>query len=75
MQFFIQLISGLAVGCIYALIAIGFSMIYRALGLVNFAQSEIMMLGAFMGYSILKVFPELPFFLVLILAALITGIV
>jgi branched-chain amino acid transport system permease protein len=75
LQFFIQLISGLAVGCIYALIAIGFSMIYRALGLVNFAQSEIMMLGAFMGYSILKVFPELPFFLVLILAAFITGII
>jgi branched-chain amino acid transport system permease protein len=75
LQFSIQLISGLAVGCIYALIAIGFSMIYRALGLVNFAQSEIMMLGAFMGYSILKVAPEMPFFLVLILAAVITGVI
>lgn len=73
MQLTIQLISGLAVGCIYALIAIGFSMIYRALGLVNFAQGEIMMLGAFVGYSLLAVWPELPFFIVLIIAPIITA--
>ncbi len=73
MQFTIQLISGLAVGCIYALVAVGFSMIYRALGLVNFAQGEIMRLGAFIGYSLLAVWPELPFFIVLIIAPIITA--
>ena len=52
-SFTIQLISGLAVGCIYGLVAIGFSMIFRATGLVNFAQGDIMMLGAFLGYSVL----------------------
>lgn len=75
MQFTIQLISGLAVGCIYALIAIGFSMIYRALGLVNFAQSEIMMLGAFVGFTLMTVLPALPFLLVLVFAAVLTGVI
>ena len=70
----IQLISGLAVGCIYALIAIGFSMIYRALGLVNFAQSEIMMLGAFVGYTVLTAFPAMPFALALVVSAGLTGV-
>jgi len=74
MQFLIQLLSGLAVGCIYALIAIGFSMIYRALGLVNFAQSEIMMLGAFVGYAMLTALPGMPFALLLVLAAAATGV-
>src|SRR5690606_9973573 len=74
MQFTIQLISGLAVGSIYALVAIGFSMIYRALGLVNFAQGDIMMLGAFVGYSLFMVLPGLPFIVVLILAAIITAV-
>jgi branched-chain amino acid transport system permease protein len=69
-----QLMSGLAVGCIYALVAIGFSMIYRALGLVNFAQGDIMMLGAFIGYSILVALPSLPFWLVLISATALTAV-
>jgi Branched-chain amino acid ABC-type transport system, permease components len=73
MQFTIQLLSGLAVGCIYALVAIGFSMIYRALGLVNFAQGDIMMLGAFVGYSLFLLIPGMPFIAVLLLAAVITA--
>jgi branched-chain amino acid transport system permease protein len=40
---------------------------------VNFAQGEIMMLGAFVGYSLLVVWPELPFFVVLILAPIVTA--
>ncbi|MEI8400592.1 MAG: branched-chain amino acid ABC transporter permease [Alcaligenaceae bacterium] len=74
MQLTMQLMSGLAVGCIYALVAIGFSMIYRALGLVNFAQGDIMMLGAFIGYSILVAMPALPFWLVLISATALTAV-
>jgi branched-chain amino acid transport system permease protein len=45
---FVQLlISGIALGCIYALIALGFVLIYKATETVNFAQGELMMLGAF----------------------------
>jgi branched-chain amino acid transport system permease protein len=47
-QSFAQLlISGVALGCIYALIALGFVLIYKATETVNFAQGELMMLGAF----------------------------
>jgi branched-chain amino acid transport system permease protein len=61
-------------GCIYALAAIGFSMVYRTMNLVNFAQGDIMMVGAFFGYSLLSELPGLPFGLVLILAAAATGV-
>ncbi|TDR95057.1 branched-chain amino acid ABC transporter permease [Enterovirga rhinocerotis] len=70
MTFVIQLMSGLAVGCIYGLVAIGFSMIYRAMGLVNFAQADIMMIGAFLGYAILVAAPGIPFWLAIIGAML-----
>ena len=41
------LISGLANGCVYGLIALGFVLIYKATEAVNFAQGDFMMLGAF----------------------------
>jgi branched-chain amino acid transport system permease protein len=51
-QFFIQMIlGGLTVGAIYALIGMGYSLIYRASGLLTFAQGEYFMLGAFVGYT------------------------
>ncbi|MBB5215604.1 ABC transporter permease subunit [Parapusillimonas granuli] len=68
------LISGLAVGCVYALVAIGFSMIFRAMALVNFAQGDIMMLGAFAGYTLLLLVPGAPYPL-LVLGAIATGAV
>lgn len=70
----IQLMSGVAIGCIYGLVAIGFSMIYRAMGLVNFAQGDIMMLGAFLGYTALAAMPGLPFPVVLLFAVVGTGL-
>jgi branched-chain amino acid transport system permease protein len=49
---FVQLvISGVALGCIYGLIALGFVLIYKATETVNFAQGELMMLGAFCGLA------------------------
>jgi branched-chain amino acid transport system permease protein len=48
-QFFQLLISGIAQGCIYGLIALGFVLIYKATETVSFAQGELMMLGAFGG--------------------------
>lgn len=73
MNLSLQLLSGLAVGCIYSLVAVGFSMVYRAMGLVNFAQGDLMMVGAFIGYSIIISAPGLPFWLVVPFAAAVTA--
>lgn len=53
MQYFIQLVlSGLVIGAIYGLIAMAFSIIYKATGLVNFAQGEVGMLIAYIAWSV-----------------------
>ncbi|TMQ16258.1 MAG: branched-chain amino acid ABC transporter permease [Candidatus Rokuibacteriota bacterium] len=53
MDIALQLIlNGLAVGCIYGLVALGFVLIYKATELVNFAQGDLMMLGAFVCYML-----------------------
>ncbi|WP_295522671.1 branched-chain amino acid ABC transporter permease [uncultured Pseudacidovorax sp.] len=44
-------IAGLAQGCVYGLIALGFVLIYKATETVNFAQGDLMMLGAFAGFA------------------------
>ena len=53
MQFVQLVISGVAQGCIYGLIALGFVLIYKATETVSFAQGELMMLGAFCGLALL----------------------
>ncbi len=51
MSDFLQLtLNGVAVGCIYGLVALGFVLIYKATELVNFAQGDLLMLGAFVCY-------------------------
>ena len=45
-----QLINGLTIGAIYALIALGYTMVYGILRLINFAHGDIYMVGAFVGY-------------------------
>jgi len=50
-QFLQLVISGIAQGCIYGLIALGFVLIYKATETVSFAQGELMMLGAFGGLA------------------------
>lgn len=64
------LISGLVVGCVYGLIALGYSLIYKASGLMTFAQGDILTLGAFMGYTFYGVL-KIPFFISLILVVII----
>jgi branched-chain amino acid transport system permease protein len=44
-------VNGTAAGCIYGLVALGFVLIYKATEMVNFAQGELMMLGAFFAYT------------------------
>jgi Branched-chain amino acid ABC-type transport system, permease components len=47
-----QLINGISLGAIYALIALGYTMVYGILRLINFAHGDVYMVGAFMGYYI-----------------------
>lgn len=49
-EFLQQLINGLALGAIYALIALGYTMVYGVLRFINFAHSDVFMVGAFVGY-------------------------
>ena len=48
--------NGLAVGSIYALIALGYTMVYGILKLLNFAHGEVYMMGAFAGFGVLSLF-------------------
>ena len=54
------LISGLVLGSTYGLIALGYSIIYKASGLLNFAQGDFLTLGAFLGYTFYALL-KLPF--------------
>ena len=45
-----QIINGLSLGSIYALIALGYTMVYGILKLINFAHGEVFMVGAYAGY-------------------------
>ncbi len=66
-------VGGLAIGCIYSLIALGMTMIIRATGIVHFAQGEVMMVGSVLGLSALLAL-HLPFFAVLVMGMVIAGI-
>jgi len=54
--FVTELVAGTVHGCVYALIALGYSMVYGILKLLNFAHGDIFMVGSFIGYGILTVF-------------------
>jgi len=56
------ILSGVSLGCVYALIALGFVLIYKATETVNFAQGELMMLGAFAALILMQ-WLRLPFWL------------
>ena len=54
-EFLQQLINGLSLGAIYALIALGYTMVYGVLRFINFAHGDVFMLGAFAGYYLAPV--------------------
>ncbi len=79
-QFLQQLFNGLSLGAIYALIAIGYTMVYGIIGMINFAHGEIYMIGAYVGVITLTglgVGGEVPLPLLImsmiIIAAFVTG--
>lgn len=53
-MFFQQLITGLSIGSIYALMAVGYSLIYSLLNFTNFAHSASVLIGAYAGYFYLS---------------------
>ncbi len=67
--FFQQILNGLLLGSIYALVALGYTMVYGILGLINFAHGDIVMVGALVALSvILSLGTSLPVTIVLLLA-------
>jgi branched-chain amino acid transport system permease protein len=84
-QFFQQLINGIALGGVYALIALGYTMVYGIIELINFAHGDVYTLGTYFSLSILALIPLssltngyelwLVAFGVIVLAALLCGIV
>ena len=57
-EFLQQLLNGLSLGAIYALIALGYTMVYGVLRFINFAHSDVFMVGAFIGFYVGKLVPE-----------------
>jgi branched-chain amino acid transport system permease protein len=75
MDIFIQqIINGLVLGSMYALVALGYTMVYGVLNLINFAHGDVLMIGAMAGLSIVKLLnqhaPELSGTVTLIIAIL-----
>src|SRR3990172_6552038 len=70
-----QVVSGLATGGIYALVALAIVLIYRSTDVINFAQGEMAMFGTFMMWSIAgpTAFERLPIWLVLVLGVLVAA--
>ncbi|MHB9782085.1 branched-chain amino acid ABC transporter permease [Streptococcus sp. 10F2] len=62
-----QLLNGLILGSIYALLALGYTMVYGIIRLINFAHGDVYMMGAFMGYFLINNL-HLNFFVALLLA-------
>jgi branched-chain amino acid transport system permease protein len=59
--------SGLALGCKYALIALGFSVVFKATGVINFAQASLVLLGAYLTFNFTQTW-DLNFYLSLVMA-------
>ena len=66
-----QILNGLVLGSVYALIALGYTMVYGILGIINFAHGEVLMMGSFVALTVIKIltwiWPGLPGILVLLI--------
>jgi branched-chain amino acid transport system permease protein len=75
-EFLQQLINGLSLGSVYALIALGYTMVYGIIGLINFAHCDIYMVGAYIGFFVSTDLnlPFLPTLLVAMLGSAVAGV-
>lgn len=75
MQLFMQqMINGIALGSIYALVALGYTMVYGTIKLINFAHGEVYMLGAFIGFYLVQTF-DINIYLAMLIAMLCCAII
>jgi branched-chain amino acid transport system permease protein len=75
MQVFLQtLLGGLSLDAVYALVAMGFSLVYRTMGLVNFAHADVLMIGAYTA-STFYTSTKLPFAVAVVSAIAVTGLI
>ena len=51
MEWIQQLVNGISLGSIYALIALGYTMVYGIIKLINFAHGDVFMIGSFIGFT------------------------
>jgi branched-chain amino acid transport system permease protein len=74
-----QIINGLVLGSMYALVALGYTMVYGIINLINFAHGEVLMVGALTSWSIIGLMkesmPGTPGWLILLIALLISCVV
>jgi branched-chain amino acid transport system permease protein len=74
-----QIINGLVLGSMYALVALGYTMVYGIIGLINFAHGDVLMVGALTSWTIIRMMTGdsggLPGWLVLLLATIIAMVV
>jgi branched-chain amino acid transport system permease protein len=63
-----QLVNGVSLGSIYALIALGYTMVYGIVLLINFAHGDVLMVGAYTGYFVLSVLKPSPLSLIIAFA-------
>ncbi|MGD9569879.1 MAG: branched-chain amino acid ABC transporter permease [Sedimentibacter sp.] len=68
-----QVINGLSIGSVYALMAVGYSLVYSIMNFSNFAHGGVIMIGAYIGYFSLTLL-NVPFFVAFIISALGTGL-
>jgi len=68
-----QIINGLSIGSVYALMAVGYSLVYSILNFSNFAHGGVIMIGAYIGYFCLTTL-KVPFYIAFILSALGAGL-
>ncbi len=68
-----QIINGLSIGSVYALMAVGYSLVYSILNFSNFAHGGVIMIGAYFGFYAISLF-SMPFAVALIVAAFLAGL-
>jgi len=68
------ILSGISIGCIYGIVALGFVLIFKATEVINFAQGEMMVLGAFIAYTLTTVF-DFPYWAALLVSTLCLGLI
>ncbi|MDP3829228.1 MAG: branched-chain amino acid ABC transporter permease, partial [Polaromonas sp.] len=74
-----QIINGLVLGSMYALVALGYTMVYGIIGLINFAHGEVLMVGAITSWTIIvwmqEAMPGTPGWIILVCSLLIAFVV